>query len=489
MRRATHRSTASLRQDVYLQLRQAIERGTFAPGSKLPPSRDHARALGVARNTVMWALQRLQAEGLVVARVGDGTYVESSAVRLGTPPPKAISASASLSQRGQLIALSTQRWKPLVALPLPFQIGEPAVDEFPFALWQKLERQTPRAKRIALAHYLDPAGHGPLREAIAQWLLVSRGIRCDAQQVVITAGSQQAIDLIARLLLDPGDEVLLEDPGYPGLRDNFMAHGIQTRGVGVDEQGMCIEDGAARWPQARMAVVTPTHQFPMGVRMSMARRMALLDWAIKQRAWVVEDDYDGEFQYGTHRIPALCSMAMNLTQEARVLYVGTFSKSMHPGLRQGFVVLPIDLVESFARARALSDRHAPGAVQEVLARFISEGHLLRLLLQHRRRMRDLYRARQSVLIDAMHQASEGALQLPLSMQGMHLAHEVSHQVDDRAFSLKAAAAGVSLSPLSNYCMQARRRGWLFGYAGFNEATLRAAAQTLGQQAASAPVRR
>jgi GntR family transcriptional regulator / MocR family aminotransferase len=223
----------------------------------------------------------------------------------------------------------------------------------------------------------------------------------------------------------------------------------------------------------------------MGVRMSLARRVALLDWASAHRAWVVEDDYDGEFQYGTHRIPALCSMATNLTREARVLYVGTFSKSMHPGLRQGFVVLPINLVESFARARALSDRHAPGAVQDVLARFISEGHLLR----HLRRMRDLYRSRQSVLIDAMHQATEGALQLPPSMQGMHLAHEVSHHVDDRAFSLKAAAAGVTLAPLSSYCMQARRRGWLFGYAGFSEPTLRAAARTLGRQAASAPARK
>jgi GntR family transcriptional regulator / MocR family aminotransferase len=479
MRRTTNQTATSLRQEVYLQLRDAIERGTFAAGSKLPPSRDHARALGVARNTVMWALQRLQAEGWVVAKVGDGTYVESSAIRVAARASTTETATVSLSQRGQLIALSTQRWKPPVALPLPFQIGEPAVDEFPFALWQRLDRQTPHAKRIALAHYLDPAGHGPLREAIAQWLLVSRGIRCDAQQVVITAGSQQAIDLIARLLLDAGDEVLLEDPGYPGLRDNFIAHGVQPRSVKVDAHGMCVEEGAARWPQARMAVVTPTHQFPMGVRMSLARRVALLEWASANRAWVVEDDYDGEFQYGTHRIPALCSMARGLAQETRVIYVGTFSKSMHPGLRQGFVVLPVNLVNAFARARALSDRHAPGAVQDVLARFISEGHLLR----HLRRMRDLYRARQSVLIDAMHEATEGALQLPPSMQGMHLAHEVSQEVDDRAFSLKAATSGVTLAPLSNYCTQARRRGWLFGYAGFNEPTLRAAAKTLAQQAA------
>ena len=465
--------TTELRQQVYLQLRDAIDAGTFAPGARLPASREHARVLGVSRNTVLWALARLQAEGYLVARVGDGSYVSA---RTGPPRRTARSGVAAhqlLSRRGRLIAETGLRWNPLASPPLPFRIGQPALIEFPFALWQRLERQTTSAQRIACAGYHDPAGHPPLRAAIAQWLLVSRGIRCDAGQVVITAGSQQALDLIARLLLDPGDEVLVEDPGYPGIRANLIAHGVLARPVPVDDEGLCIAHAAARWPQARLVVVTPTHQFPLGVRMSLARRSALLDWARTQRAWIVEDDYDGEFQYGTQRIPALCSMA----HDARVLYVGTFSKSLVAGLRQGFVVLPDALVDAFARARALSDRHSPGATQDVLARFIEDGHLLR----HLRRMRELYRERQAAMIHALARASGGALTLAPSLQGMHLAHELGARLDDTRLSARAAEVGVQLAPISRYCIEAKRRGWLFGYAGYDEAALGRAARALARQ--------
>ena len=462
--------TTELRQQVYLQLRGAIDAGTFAPGARLPASREHARVLGVSRNTVLWALERLRAEGYVVARVGDGSYVAERTPAAPRAARGGFTAHQLLSQRGRLIAETGLRWNPSATQPLPFRIGQPALDQFPFALWQRLERQTTNATRIACAGYHDPAGHPPLRAAIAQWLLVSRGIRCDAAQVVITAGSQQALDLISRLLLDPGDEVLVEDPGYPGIRANLLAHGVLARPVPVDDEGLCIAHGAARWPRARLAVVTPTHQFPLGVRMSLARRSALLAWAQAQRAWVVEDDYDGEFQYGPQRIPALCSMA----HDARVLYVGTFSKSLGAGLRQGFVVLPDALVDAFARARALSDRHSPGATQDVLARFIADGHLLR----HLRRMRELYRARQAALIHTLARASHGALTLAPSLQGMHLAHEVGARVDDLRLSDRAGEAGVQLAPLSRYCIEATRRGWLFGYAGYDEAALGRAARVL-----------
>ena len=465
-----NRRTTELRQQVYLQLRNAIDAGTFAPGARLPASREHARVLGVSRNTVLWALERLAAEGYLVARVGDGTYVSEHTAGVPRAPRGGVAAHQLLSQRGRLIAETGLRWNPLAIAPLPFRIGQPALAEFPFALWQRLERQTTPAQRIACAGYQDPAGHPPLRAAIAQWLLVSRGIRCDAAQVVITAGSQQALDLISRLLLDPGDEVLVEDPGYPGIRANLVAHGVLARPVPVDDEGLCIAHGAARWPHARLAVVTPTHQFPLGVRMSLARRTALLDWARAQRAWIVEDDYDGEFQYGPQRIPALCSMA----HDARVLYVGTFSKSLGAGLRQGFVVLPDALVDAFARARALSDRHSPGATQDVLARFIEGGHLLR----HLRRMRELYRVRQASMIHDLARASGGALTLAPSLQGMHIAHEVGARIDDTVLSARASAAGVQLAPISHYCIEAKRRGWLFGYAGYDEAALRRAARAL-----------
>ncbi len=466
---------APLRQQVYLRLRAAIEQGTFAAGSKLPPSREHAKALGVARNTVLWALERLRAEGYVVARVGDGSYVAPDLAALRAPAKRKGSSTpllpaTGLSQRGRLIAETALRWRPPTAAISAYRIGTPAVNAFPFDLWSRLERALPAGVRQDTAQYLSPAGHPPLREAIAQWLLVSRGIRCDAGQVLVTSGSQQAIDLIARLLLDPGDEVLVEDPGYLGIRSCLLGHGVAACPVPVDEHGLAIAEGAARWPAARMAVVTPTHQFPLGVHMGLSRRLELLEWARQHKAWVVEDDYDGEFQYGTHRIPALCS----LPNSERVLYVGTFSKTLHPGLRLGFVVLPASLVDAFASAKSLSDRHSPGAAQEVLARFISEGHLLR----HLRRMRELYQQRQAVMIESLRRASGGALQLAPAAQGMHLVHEVGERTDDRVLSRRAGEAGVFLAPLSLYCVQARRRGWLYGYAGFDDAALHAAARAV-----------
>ncbi|HJV59625.1 MAG TPA: PLP-dependent aminotransferase family protein [Albitalea sp.] len=464
-----------LRQQVYLQLRGAIEQGTFAPGARLPPSREHARVLGVARNTVLWALERLRAEGYVQARVGDGSYVADAlaALRPGRSRTAwaSLAAAAPLSRRGQLIADTALRWRPPTEAPIAFRIGSPAVDAFPFAVWQRLARQTSPMQQRDSARYIAPAGHPPLREAIAQWLLVSRGVRCDAQQVVVTSGSQQAIDLIGRLLLDVGDEVMVEDPGYPGIRASFISHGAQARPVPVDAEGIDVVQGARRWPAARMAVVTPSHQFPLGVRMSLARRLAVLDWARSQRAWLVEDDYDGEFQYGAHRIPALASLA----HDERVLYVGTFSKTLHPGLRLGFVVVPPALADAFASAKAITDRHSPSAEQDVLARFIAEGHLLR----HLRHVRELYAQRQRVLIDSLARASSGALRLAPSSHGMHLLHAIEPGRPDQPLSRRALELGVFVAPLSAYAIESRRAGWLFGYAGFEPATLRAASRKLG----------
>ncbi len=458
------------RLQVYQQLRAAIEQGSLSPGSRLPPTRSHAQLLGVGRNTVLWALQRLQAEGFVQSRVGSGSVVADGLRQARLPPPQA-SAAPTLSRRGAQLADVVRHWQPPVAEARPLRIGAPEVASFPFALWDRLARQCSAAQRAAQAQYIDPAGLPALRAAIAQWLLVSRGVRCHAGQVLVTSGSQQAIDLVGRLLLDAGDDAIVEDPGYPGIRASLAGHGAQVRPAPVDDQGLDIAAAAAAWPAARLAVVTPTHQYPLGVHMGLARRLALIDWARRNEAWIVEDDYDGEFQYGTHRTPALCS----LPHGGRVLYIGTFSKSLHPGLRLGFLVLPEALLPAFAGAKALSDRHSPGDAQAVLARFIAEGHMLR----HLRRMRELYRRRQGVLITALAQASGGTVQLAPCLHGMHLALEAPPGTDDVAVSRAAAALGVRLAPLSSYCMQADRRGWLLGHAADDDAALQTAAQAIG----------
>jgi GntR family transcriptional regulator / MocR family aminotransferase len=474
--RANAASATPLRLQIYRQLRQAIANGTFSAGSKLPPSRDHAKSMGVARNSLLWALDRLKAEGYIHTRVGDGTYVANVARMLPAERHHdlrhAASTSPGISRRGQAQVDAVRHWPPPVGKPMAFRVGYPALNAFPFQIWDRLTRQAQRQHGTAMARYIAPAGYPPLQEAISQWLLVSRGIRCDAAQIIVVSGSQQALDLVGRLLLDPGDEVLVEDPGYQGIRACLMGHGAVARPVPLDADGMDIGYAGHKWPQARMAVVTPSWQFPAGVHMGLGRRLAVLAWARQHHAWVVEDDYDGEFQYLPHRTPALSS----LDESGSTIHIGTFSKSLHPGLRIGFIVAPDGLVDAFTAAKVLADRHNPALEQAVLAHFIADGHLLR----HLQRMRSMYAERQQIMIDALNRATHGAIHLLPSLRGIHLVHEIAPGADDASLVVQAKAAGVHLVALSAFCMASPRRGWALGYAAYDAEEMQSAAKRLAK---------
>lgn len=463
-------SATPLYRQLYAGIRESILAGRLTAGSGLPSSRALAEELGVSRNTVVIAFDQLVAEGYVEGSPRSGTVV--SAV-----PPRALrvehsrGAGPGPSARGRAIAET-----PMLALsrrgtpPVPFRVGVPALDQFPITLWSRLTARRWRG-RPAL-DYGDPGGYAPLREAIAEYVQVARGARCLAEQVIVTSGSQQAVDLAARVLLDPGDAVWMEDPGYTGARAALQAAGAHIVAVPVDAEGLAVEAGRRLAPRARMAYASPSHQFPLGITMSAGRRLALLRWAAAVGAWVLEDDYDSEFRYDARPLASLQGM----DEQGRVIYVGTFSKTLFPALRLGYLVVPAGLIDAFRAARAVSDRQSPTVDQAVLADFLTGGHFAR----HVRRMRRLYRARQEVLVDAVRRRLEGRLAVVPSAAGMHLVGWLEPGKDDQTVSTKAAEAGVEAAPLSRYALRPLARGGLMlGWAGYAPEAIREGMERLG----------
>ena len=342
--------------------------------------------------------------------------------------------------------------------PRPFRIGTPALDRFPIQVWTRLASRRLRSVTLAQLDYGDPAGLVELREAIADHVRRARGTSCIADQVVVVAGAQHGLELICRLLLDPGDVAWIEEPGYPGARGALVAAGARIRPIPVDAQGLDVEIGERRARDARLAYVTPSHQFPLGVPMSLPRRLALLAWARAARAWVIEDDYDSEFRFGTRPIPCL----HGLDVDGRVIYVGSFSKTLFPALRLGFLIVPTDLRDVVLAARRAADIHAATMDQAVLADFMTGGHFER----HLRRMRTEYRARLDALTDAAARHCRGALQLRPVVTGLHALADLE-AVDDELVFHEAMARGVELMPLSGYCCGARTpatNGLVLGFA-------------------------
>ncbi|HEY8146037.1 MAG TPA: PLP-dependent aminotransferase family protein [Kofleriaceae bacterium] len=435
--------------DVYQQLKSAVLDGRLRLGEPLPATRALARRLSVSRNTVMNAYQQLIAEGFLVGRVGAGTFVDPQ----GALAPRARRAPAGAALRPRAIwrAVSVPpRERPEVAHD--FSLGWPDPALFPWDEWRGLVARQLRGRRRP-AIYPPPDGHPRLRTAIARHLGVSRSVLAGADDVIVTSGAQQAFDLIGRVLVEPGARVAVEDPGYPPARRAFEALGARVVPVRVDAEGI---DVSALPDDAALVYVTPSHQFPLGTAMSLARRMALLEWAERHRAAVLEDDYDSEFRFGGRPLEPLQS----LDRSGRVLYVGTFSKVLLPGLRIGFVVAPPSVMPALHTAKLLSDSHGPLETQLALAELIEEG----LFARHVRRLLRIYRERREILFAAIarHMAQELVL-LP-SVAGLHASATFARLgIDADRLVGRALAAGVAVESLATYYRGRPRAGIAIGW--------------------------
>jgi GntR family transcriptional regulator/MocR family aminotransferase len=472
-------SGVPLYRQLYEGLRDAILSGRLAPGTRLASTREIAAELGLSRNTVTNAFDQLLAEGYVEAQTGSGTYVSKSLPDELLNTRAVPSAHVRLERKGRGLsrrgeALAKMRLKvdcPAAGAVRPFRVGQPAVDAFPFQTWQRIVTRHWQRPQRSLLGYGDPAGYAPLREAVAAYVGAARAVRCAPEQVIIVAGTQQAIDLVARVLLDPGDVAWVEEYGYPAARGALAAAGARLVAVPVDEEGLDVARAAALAPEARLVYVSPSHQYPLGVTLSLGRRLALLEWAARAGAWVVEDDYDSEFRYAGRPLAAM----QGLDTTGRVIYLGTFSKVLFPSLRLGYMVVPPDMVDAFTTARALVGWCSPAVDQAVLTDFVNEGHFAR----HIRRMRSLYAARQGALVEAAGRELGGLLEVSPSAAGMHLVGWLPEGVDDREAARAAAQYGVHTQPLSYFAVEHNRRGALvLGYAAYDEREIAEAAARL-----------
>lgn len=469
------KSSVPLYRQLYETIRQAVLQGTLKKGLRLPSTRDFAAELEISRNIVVLAFEQLLAEGYLQAHTGAGTFVshtlpeEVLQVHRSQPPEE-----RRIAKRGSTIQ-ALARFTPPVALKLryaPFRFGLPALDHLPLELWGRLLIRHCRLASAEVAIHGDPIGYRRLRDAIASYVGVARAVRCTADQVIIVNGSQQAIDLAARVLADPGDHAIVEDPGYAGARFAIQAAGLKVRPIEVENDGLCVRKLSTGCPPANFVYVTPSHQFPLGIVLSLAKRLQLLDWAQRNGAWILEDDFDSEYRYESRPIPAL----QGLDQNDRVIYIGTFSKVLFPSLRLGYVIVPPDLVDAFVAARWISDRSSPQVEQAALADFIQEGHLA----SHIRRMRTLYMERRSVMTKLIRRELADVLECTDADAGMHTVGWLPTGADDVLIAQEAAKAGINTMPVSSFALRPQSRGGLLlGYAGFSPHVIRKTMRELG----------
>jgi GntR family transcriptional regulator/MocR family aminotransferase len=473
----------SLHGQLYARLREAILSGALRPGQRLSSSRALAAQEGLARNTVLSAYSRLEAEGYVKALRGSGHYVSpllpaavagghAESVRAREPRLGATESPSALSAREPRQDFSFVPASLRQAIPsLPFRVNYPALDEFPLDTWLRLQARLVREAAAAggQGHLLgetEAQGESVLRQAIAEHVAIARGVQCRADDIVITAGAQHALDLLLRVLTAPGDVVGLEDPCYPGALSAARSSGLQVVPLAVDDQGASLPpDGRSVAHRPSVLIVCPSRQFPMGVTMSLPRRLSLIDWARRHSAWVIEDDYDSEYRFEGRPIPSL----QGLDGGQHVIYVGTYSKVLFPSLRIGFIVAPRSLRGPLVAARAVAGRHGSALEQRVLARFIADGHLAR----HVRRMRALYQDRQAALLEACRQHLGQSVSLTAAESGLQTLAWLDPDLDDQRIAARGREQGIELAPLSRFRLTTcHPPALLLGFGGFAPEALR-----------------
>lgn len=462
---------------LYRALRREILAGKLRPGTRLPATRDLAREHGLSRGTIVTAFEELKSEGYIEGSTGSGTYVskvlpeELLEVRRG-------GAGKSELQRPKRqfsgYGSSVRMFPSLPARPMhAFRSNLPAVDEFPTTLWAQIANRRMRRASTTMLTGCEAAGYRPLREAIAAYISQSRGVVCAASQVIVVSGVQEALDLTVRLFVDRGDRVFMEDPGYVGATRTFEAVGAKILSLGVDEEGTKLPGTRQT---AKLAYLTPAHQAPVGVTMSLTRRLEMLEWARRAGALIFEDDYDGEYRYSGRSVPAL----QGLDRNGVALFAGSFSKILFPALRLGYVIVPEDLVERFAAAKSILNRHAPLLEQTVLCEFIEAGHFGR----HLRRMREMYSERLGVLLEEGRRQLKGVMEISEIEAGLQTMGWLTKGIDAKAVAKAAFARGVETIPLEGFYRSAQelekreRDGLQMGFAAVTPREIRRGVEEL-----------
>jgi GntR family transcriptional regulator/MocR family aminotransferase len=469
-------SQRSITAQVYGAIRQLILSGGLKPGKRLPSSRTIAKELDISRTTAIAVFERLASEGLIVSRTGSGSFVSDLAEERRPRATLVVEGERPAATKlADLIAEASPRFFQRLShpqKPRAFVTGLPAYDAFPLALWSRLSAKHWRQPRDLIMGYSDPNGLPALRRAIAAHLAANRGVACDAGQIFVVNGAQQAFDIIGRVLVNRGDPVWFENPGAIGARNSFIACGAALVPVAVDAEGISVEAGSRLEPDFRLAFVTPSHQHPTGAEMSLKRRAELLTAANERDAWILEDDYDGEFRYDGRPLPTLKSA----DRAERVIYVGTFSKTMFPSLRLGFYVAPKPLVPVFERISGAFLQGVPLSIQAVLAAFIEEGHFA----THLRRMRGIYRERHEAFHDAAAHRLGGLLDVRRSAAGFHVTGRFAAPgLEEEDVRNRAEAAGIVVSPIGRFCIEpVAEKGLVLGVSAIDPRTIRSGVEAL-----------